>query len=227
VLKPWLKEAWCIPALSPDYVWHMEDVLDLYAEAENPRRPRVCLDECPYQLISETRQALPVQPGRPARYDYEYRREGTCNLFLVVQPHVGWRHVQVTDRRTKQDFAQCLKDLVDVYFPQAEVIRLVLDNLNMHTPAALYEAFEPAEARRIVRKLEFHYTPKHGSWLNMAEIELSVLANQCLDQRIADPDTLRTAIAAWEQRRNAQGATIHWRFTVPDARSKMDYPHPS
>ena len=146
----------------------MEDVLDLYAEPEDPKRPRVCFDECPYQLISETRQPLPGKPGRPQRYDYEYKREGTCNLFMFVQPHVGWRHVKVTDRRTKADFAQCMKDLVDLYFPDADLIRVTLDNLNTHTPAALYEAFEPAEARRIIRKLEFHHTPKHGSWLNMA-----------------------------------------------------------
>jgi transposase len=201
----------------------MEDVLDLYAEPEDPNRPRVC----PYQLISETRQALPVKPGRPARYDYEYQRAGTCNLFLFVQPHVGWRQVRVTDRRTKHDFAQCMKELVDVYFPQAKVIRLVLDNLNTHTPAALYEAFEPAEARRIVRKLEFHYTPKHGSWLNMAEIELSVLAGQCLDRRLAGRETLQREIAGWEERRNAEQATINWRFTAPDARIKMNHLYPS
>jgi hypothetical protein len=140
----------------------MEDVLDLYAEPEDPQRPRVCFDECPYQLISETRQPLPSKPGRPQRYDYEYKREGTCNLFMFVQPHVGWRHVKVTDRRTKADFAQCMKDLVDLHFPDADLIRVTLDNLNTHTPAALYEAFAPAEARRIIRKLEFHHTPKHG-----------------------------------------------------------------
>lgn len=205
----------------------MEDVLDLYAEAENPLRPRVCFDECPYQLLSETRRPVPVQPGRAARYDYEYRREGTCNLFVFVQPHVGWRHVKVTERRTKQDFAHCMKDLVDVHFPQAEVIRVVLDQLNTHTPAALYEAFEPDEARRIIRKLEFHHTPKHGSWLNMAEIELSVLSNQCLDRRLPDSETVRGAVNAWQARRNAEQAQIHWRFTAEAARAKLKRLYPS
>jgi DDE superfamily endonuclease len=186
----------------------MEDVLDLYAEPDDPTRPRVCFDECPYQLIREVRQPLPAQPGRPLRYDYEYRREGTCNLFMFVQPTVGWRQVKVTERRTKPDFAQCMKDLVDVHFPQADVIRVVLDNLNTHTPAALYEAFEPAEARRLIRKLEFHYTPKHGSWLNMAEIELSVLAGQCLDRRLPDSETVRSEVAAWETQRNAEQAKM-------------------
>ncbi len=205
----------------------MEDVLDLYAEAEDPKRPRVCFDECPYQLISEVRQPLPVQPGRPQCYDYEYKREGTCNLFMFVQPHVGWRHVKVTDRRTKVDFAQCMKDLVDVHFPNAEVIRVILDNLNTHTPAALYEAFEPAEARRIIRKLEFHHTPKHGSWLNMAEIEFSVLAGQCLDRRLPDIATVGSEIAAWEADRNAERATITWRFTTDKARAKLSRLYPS
>lgn len=205
----------------------MEDVLDLYAEPEDPQRPRICFDECPYQLISEVQQALPAKPGQPVRYDYEYKREGTCNLFMFVRPHTGWRHVKVTDRRTKQDFAQCLKDLVDVHFPEAEVIRIILDNLSIHTPAALYEAFEPTEARRIVRKLEFHYTPKHGSWLNMAEIELSVLDSQCLDRRLPDREMLRCEIAAWEARRNHDQATIHWRFTAHDARCKLKRIYPS
>jgi hypothetical protein len=205
----------------------MEEVLDLYAEAEDPLRPRVCFDECPYQLLSETRRPLPVRPGRAARYDYEYRREGTCNLCVFVQPHRGWRHVKVTERRTKQDFAQCMKDLVDVHFPQAKVIRVVLDQLNTHTPAALYEAFEPAEARRIIRKLEFHHTPKHGSWLNMAEIELSGLSNQCLDRRLPDIETVACEVNAWQTRRNAAQAQIHWRFTAEDARAKLKRLYPS
>jgi hypothetical protein len=205
----------------------MEDVLDLYLEAEDPLRPRVCFDECPYQLISEVRQPLPVEPGQPLRYDYAYKREGTCNLFMFVQPHGGWRYVKVTERRTKQDFAQCMKDLVDVHFPGAEVIQVVLDHLNTHTPAALYETFEPAEARRIVRKLEFHHTPKHGSWLNMAEIELSVLSNQCLDRRLPDRATVQREVTAWQARRNAERATIHWRFTAEDARAKLKRLYPS
>jgi hypothetical protein len=205
----------------------MEEVLDLYAEPEDPRRPRVCFDERPYQLISEVRHPLPGKPGQPERYDYEYKREGTCNLFLFVRPHTGWRHVKVTKRRTTQDFAQCMKDLVDIHFPDAEVIRVVLDNLNTHTPAALYQVFEPAEARRIVRKLEFHYTPKHGSWLNMAEIELSVLSRQCLDRRLPDTDTLSREIVAWEAQRNVDQVTIHWRFTAQDARIKLQRLYPS
>jgi hypothetical protein len=205
----------------------MEDVLDLYAEPEDPLRPRVCFDECPYQLLSEVRRPLPVQPGRAVRYDYEYQREGTCNLFIFVQPHTGWRQVKVTDRRTKQDFAQCMKDLVDVHFPEAEVIRVVLDQLNTHTPAALYGTFEPAEARRIIRKLEFHHTPKHGSWLNMAEIELSVLSTQCLDRRLPDSEVVRYEVSAWQARRNAERATIHWHFTAEDARAKLKRLYPS
>jgi len=222
-----LKKEWCIPTVDSQYVWHMEDVLDLYAEPDDPKRPRVCFDECPYQLISETRQPLPAKPGRPQRYDYEYQREGTCNLFMFVQPHVGWRHVEVTDRRTKVDFAQCMKDLVDLHFPDAQLIRVVLDNLNTHTPAALYEAFEPAEARRIIRKLEFHYTPKHGSWLNMAEIEFSVLAGQCLNRRLPDSATVRTEVAAWEVARNIEQTTINWRFTTDKARIKLERLYPS
>ena len=205
----------------------MEDVLDLYAEPEDPKRPRVCFDECPYQMISETRQPLPGEPGRPQRYDYEYKREGSCNLFMFVQPHVGWRHVKVTDRRTKADFAQCMKDLVDLHFPDADLIRVTLDNLNTHTPAALYEAFAPAEARRIIRKLEFHHTPKHGSWLNMAEIEFSVLAGQCLDRRLPDSTTVNAEVGAWETERNAERATINWRFTTDKARSKLEQLYPS
>jgi len=205
----------------------MEDVLDLYAEPEDPERPRVCFDECPYQIISEVRTSLPMQPGHPERYDYEYKRQGTCNLFLFVQPHVGWRHVKVTARRTTLDFAHCMRDLVDIHFPGARVIRVVLDHLNTHTPAALYEAFEPAEARRIVRKLEFHYTPKHGSWLNMAEIELSVLSDQCLDRRLPDQQTVVQEVAAWETRRNAERATIDWRFGTQEARTKLKRLYPS
>jgi len=164
---------------------------------------------------------VPAKPGQPARYDYEYRREGTCNLFLFVQPHGGWRHVQVTAQRTTQDFAYCMKELVDVHFPQVGVVRVVLDNLNTHTPAALYEAFPPEEARRIVRRLEFHHTPKHGSWLNMAEIELAVLSDQCLDRRLPDRETVQREIAAWEAERNDLRATIKWQFTTTDARNKL------
>lgn len=205
----------------------MEDVLDLYAEPYDEQRPRVCFDECPYQMISEVRLPIPVRSGQVERHDYEYRREGTCNLFMFAQPERGWRHVEVTDRRTMLDFAQCMKNLVDVYFPGAQMIRVVLDNLNTHTPAALYEAFDAATARRLIRKLEFHHTPKHGSWLDMAEIEFAVLANQCLDRRLGHVQTVKAEVAAWEEKRNAAQTTINWRFTVQDARQKLDYLYPS
>ena len=205
----------------------MEDLLDLYAEAFDPLRPVVCFDELPYQLVGETCLPLPLLPGKPIRYDYEYRRNGTCNLFMFFQPLAGWRHVDVTEQRTGRDFAYRMKDLVDVHFPEAEVIRVVLDNLNTHSPAALYEVFEPQEARRIVRKLEFHYTPKHGSWLNMAEIEISVLDRQCLDRRLAKVSIVRSEVAAWEALRNDQCATVDWRFTTTKARSKLEFLYPS
>ncbi len=205
----------------------MEDVLDLYEEAHNPKRPVVCLDESPYQLVSEKRAPIPVAEGIPARYDYEYKREGTCNLFMFFQPLAGWRHVKVTERRTGVDFAQCLKDLVDVHYPDAEVIRLVTDQLNTHRPAVLYATFEPDEARRIARKLEWHYTPKHGSWLDMAEVELAVLTRQCLDRRIPDRATVEHVVGIWEERRNEARATVDWQFTTDKARDKLDRLYPS
>ena len=205
----------------------MEDVLDLYAESDDPCYPQVCFDESPVQLTSATRRPLPARPGQPECYDCEYKREGTANLFLFVQPLRGWRQVNVTQQRTKQDFAQQMRLLVDGYFPAAERIRLVVDNLNTHTPAALYETFAPAEARRITRKLEFHYTPKHGSWLNMAECELAVLAGQCLDRRISTIDTLREEIAAWQGPRNQCQTKIHWQFGTEVARVKLKRLYPS
>ena len=207
----------------------MEDVLDLYAEPYDPKRPKVNFDETSKQLIKETRAPLPIAPGQPQRYDSEYDRNGTRNLFLFVEPQAGWRHVVVTEQRTMIDFAQQMKWLVDERYPLAEKIRVVLDNLNTHRPASLYEAFPPAEARRLLTKLEFHHTPKHGSWLNMAEIEFSVLQRQCLDRRIPEAATLTRTIAAWETRRNAEQATIDWRFSVTDARKKLHrlYPSPS
>jgi DDE superfamily endonuclease len=204
----------------------MEDILDLYAEPYDPQYPWVCFDESPYQLVSEVRQPLSVTPGQPARYDYEYRREGTCNLFMVFEPLQGWRHVKVTDRRTTQDFAHCMKDLVDSHFPKAALISVVLDNLNTHTPAALYATFPPAEACRLLRKLDFHYTPKHGSWLNMAEIEFAVVSTQCLNRRLGDQETVSRAVAAWETRRNAAKATVDWRFTTTKARRKLKHIYP-
>jgi transposase len=199
----------------------MEDVLDLYALPYDPAYPQVCFDERPVQLLSEVREPLPAKPGYKRRFDYEYQREGSCNLFMMFQPLKGWRHVKVTDRRTKLDFAQCMKQLVDLHFPEATCIRVVLDNLNTHTFGALYEAFEPAEARRIARKLDFHFTPKHGSWLNMVEIELSVLSRQCLRQRIPDRSTLQAQVSAWTDQRHARQVTVDWRFSVPDARTKL------
>ena len=205
----------------------MEDVLDLNAEPYDPERPKVNFDETNKQLIKETRTPWPPQAGEVAKYDYEYERNGTANLFMFVEPQAGWRHVAVTERRTKVDFAHQMRWLVDERYPAAKVIRITMDNLNTHQPSSLYEAFAPEEARRIFKKLEFHYTPKHASWLNMAEIELSVLQGQCLDRRIPDQETLVKEIAAWEKKRNEQQATIDWRFSVENAREKMKRLYPS
>lgn len=222
-----MRQKWCIPTIiGAEFVWRMEDILDLYAEPYDPHYPVVCFDEVPYQLISEKQKSLPLQPGKPQRYDYEYCREGTCNLFLFLQPLAGWRHIKITSQRTKQDFAYCMQDLVDVHLPAAEKIRVVLDNLNIHTPAALYETFAPEQARRLVRKLEFHYTPKHSSWLNMAEVEISVLYQQCLDRRLGQLELLQREVAAWQNQRNARKATIDWRFTVTKARDKLKRLYP-
>ena len=205
----------------------MEDLLDLYAEPLDPARPVVGFDESSKQLVAETRVPIPLKPGHPERFDTEYERNGTANLFLFVQPRGGWRHVAVTERRTKDDFAHQMQALVDRHFPDATVIRIVMDNLNTHTPAALYATFPAPEARRILRKLEFHYTPVHDSWLNMAELEFSMLSRQCLGRRIPDRDTLTTEIVAWETARNEQRATITWQFTVDDARRKLHRLYPS
>jgi hypothetical protein len=210
-----------------EFVWRMEDVLDLYAEAFDPARPVLCFDECPVQLIGETRTPVPAAPGRRRRVDYEYRRNGTANLFMLVHPRGGWRQVTVTERRTKRDFAEQMRRLVDEEFPGATRIRVVLDNLNTHGPAALYEAFPAAEARRITRKLEFHYTPLHGSWLNMAELELASLARQCLGRRLPDVATLAAEVRAWQAPRNAQRVPITWRFTIDDARRKLHRLYPA
>ena len=204
----------------------MEDLLDLYAQPYDPRYPVICFDEVPYQLISEKQNPLPIQSGKPQRYDYEYQRQGTCNLFMFLQPLRGWCHVKVTARRTKQDFAYCMQDLIDVHFSNAEKIKVVLDNLNTHTPAAFYETFPPEQARALVRKIEFHHTPKHSSWLNMAEVEISVLYEQCLDRRLGQLDLLQNEIAAWQAERNTRQATIDWRFTVTNARDKLKRLYP-
>jgi len=205
----------------------MEDVLEVYQRPADPKRPQLCLDEASKQLLKETREPLPLVSGSPRRQDYEYERNGTSNLFMLFDPLLGRRRVKVTARRTKVDLAEMLREIVDVDYPDAESVVLVMDNLNTHTLGALYEAFEPQEALRIARRLEIHYTPKHGSWLNMAEIELSVLARQCLRQRIPDEATLATEVAAWEQRRNAAGARTEWRFTTADARIKLKHLYPS
>jgi transposase len=208
-------------------VWRMEDVLELYKEPYDPKQPVVCFDELPRQLVAETRTPLPTKPGHPARYDYDYERRGTVNVFAFFEPKRGWRHLDVTDRRTAVDFALAMQRLVDEHYPEAEKVRVVLDNLNTHTPAALYRAFEPEEARRMLRRLEFHYTPKHASWLNQVEIEWSVLSRQCLERRIPDAETLAREIGAWEQERNEGGATVTWRFTASDAREKLAYLYPA
>ena len=204
----------------------MEEVLGVYTRPLDPRRPQVCFDESSKQLTTEVAAPLPPAPGRPARYDTEYERNGVCALLLAFAPLHNWRHVAGKDRRTAIAVAPFLRDLVDVHFPQAERITLVLDNLNTHTPAALYAAFPPAEARRIADRLEWRYTPKHGSWLNMAEIEFSVLSRQCLARRIADQATLAAEVAAWEAARNASGATVQWRMTTADARIKLKHLYP-
>jgi len=217
---------WCIPAASAKYVAAMEHILDLYEQCYHPRRPLICFDETSKQLIQETRHSIPAKPGRPARVDYEYKRNGTRNLFLFFEPLTGQRHVAVTERRTKHDFAHQMRWLVDVAYPDVDGIDVVLDNLNTHTYGALYETFEPAEARRLARKLYFHYTPEHGSWLNMAEIEFSVFLRK-LGPRVPDADTLKRKIHAIEQARNASVSTVDWQFTTPDARIRLNHLYPS
>src|SRR6266571_2815761 len=226
-LKPWQKKMWCIPKVDTEFVARMEDVLDLYAETPDEKRPVVCFDETPRQLIGEARVPVAAKPGKPARVDYEYVRNGTANVFMFLDAHRKWRHAKVTDRRANSDFAICMRDLADDHYPDAERIRVVLDNLSTHTPAALYETFAPEEARRILRRLEFHYTPKHASWLNMVEIEIGVMVGQCLDRRIPDKATLVSEVAHWEQRRNAEKATIKWLFTVERARTKLARSYPA
>jgi len=217
---------WCIPAASAEFVAAMEHILDVYQQPYNPKRPKVCFDETSKQLIEETRTPLPARPGQVTRYDYEYRRKGTRNLFLFFEPLVGQRHIEVTQRRTKQDFAHQMRWLVDVAYPDAECVEVVLDNLNTHKPASLYEAFPPAEANRILKRLAFHYTPKHGSWLNMAEIEFSVILRQ-LGARVPDEQTLKRKAKAIEDSRNHAHSTVDWQFTSEDARVRLARLYPS
>jgi hypothetical protein len=205
----------------------MEDVLEVYQRPHDADYPLVCVDETSKQLISETRVPVKAKPGRPARQDYEYKRNGTANIFMMFAPLEGWRHVDVTDRHTAVDYAHILKDLSDRHFPKAKKITLMQDNLNTHKPASLYEAFPPAEARRLVERFEWHYTPKHGSWLNMAESELSVLSGQCLDQRIPDKQILTEEVAAWQRSRNKKHTKADWHFTTADARVKMKRLYPA
>ena len=205
----------------------MEDVLDVYTRPYDPRYPQVCMDETSKQLLRDVQPPLPMEPAQPKRQDYEYERGGVVNLFMFLEPLEGRRWVDVTERRTKVDWAHQIKELVDERYPEAERIVLVMDNLNTHTPASLYEAFEPKEARRLAQKLEIHYTPKHGSWLNMAEIELSVLSRQCLDRRVPDFESLQGEVASWQERRDAKGGKIDWRFSAEDARLKLKRLYPS
>jgi hypothetical protein len=205
----------------------MEDVLAVYTRPRDPDYPLVCVDETSKQLMAETREPIPMKAGRPTRFDYEYERNGTANLFMMFAPLEGWRHVKVTDRRAAVDYAHVLKDLADTHFPDANTIVLVQDNLSTHTKASLYEAFPAAEARRLVERFEWHYTPKHGSWLDLAESELGVLSSQCLDRRIPDKQTLIEEIAAWECDRNAHHTKANWHFTTSKARVKLKHLYPS
>lgn len=205
----------------------MEEVLDVYQQPYNKKEPLVCFDESSKQLIEEIREPLPMEPGKPQRYDSEYKRNGTANLFMFFEPLGNWRHIEVTDRRTMIDFAHCMQLLVDDFYPDTDLIHVVMDNLNTHKLASLYEAFPAEEAHRIARKLQFHYTPKHGSWLNMAEIELSILSRQCLSQRIEKKSILSQEIQVWQSNRNNANATINWRFTTKDARIKLKHLYPS
>jgi transposase len=221
-LKPHLKEQWCIPPeADAAFVCAMEDVLEVYHRPLDPKRPLVCLDEASKQLIGEVEQPLPAEPGQPQRFDYEYTRNGTANLFMISEPLLGWRAVQVTERRTAKDFAEVVRWLVEDVHADAEKVVLVLDNLNTHQAASLYEAFPPEQARRIIDRLEIHHTPKHGSWLNMAEIELSVLSGQCLDRRIDNGEELRREVSAWEDERNERQVVVNWQFTTAEARIKL------
>ena len=213
--------------MSGEFVARMEDVLDLYHEDYDPDHPVVCFDETSRQLVADKRPAIGAKPGRVERYDYEYKRNGTRNLFMFCEPKAGWRHVEVTEQRTAVDFAHQMRWLVDEAYPHTETIRLVLDNLNTHKLGSLYDAFEPADARRIAKRLELHYTPVHGSWLNMAEIELSVFSNQCLNRRISDEVVLKREVSALEHERNQAAAVIDWRFSTQNARTKLQHIYPS
>lgn len=215
------------PQANAEFVWHMEDVIATYQLPYDPQYPVVCFDEACKQLFGEVRPPQAAEPGRPARQDYEYERKGVCHQLVLCEPLTGWRHVRVTERRTRKDYAECLRELVDVRYPDAQKIRLVQDNLNTHDGASLYEAFTPEEARRILDKLEFHYTPKHGSWLNLAESEISIMNRQCLDRRLESVAEVAQQVDPWEEARNSQKIRVHWTFTVAAARRKLKKLYPS
>jgi hypothetical protein len=227
-IKPWLKQQWVIPPqANAAFVANMEDVLEVYARPYDPQRPVVCVDEAGKQLIGDLRPPLPVRPGKPARHDSEYQRNGVANLFMAFEPLAGQRHVEVTDRKTSIDFARMLRMLSDECYPNVKQLVLVCDNFSTHTPAALYEAFTPEEARRLACRFEWHYTPKHGSWLDVAEMELSVLSRQCLDRRIPDMPTLKQEVKSWELARNAATVKVAWQFTTANARIKLRSLYPT
>lgn len=222
-----MKEEYCIPPqANAAFVCNMEDVLEVYTRPDDPQYPLVCMDETNKQLLADVRDPLPAEAGQPQRVDYEYKREGVADLFMFFEPLTGKRFVKVTDQRTRKDWAQAMKELADYQYPQAKKIVVVMDNLNTHSPASFYETFEPQEARRLVERFEFHYTPKHGSWLNMAEIELGVLIRQCLSRRIPDKSTLEKEVRAWQKDRNAKVVKVDWRFTTADARIKLKHLYP-
>ncbi len=227
-IQPWIVQSWCVPPkANAEYVWRMEDVIQTYLLPYAPAYPVVCFDEASKQLFGEARPAEPVSPGRPARQDYEYERKGVCCQLMLCEPLRGWRHVVVTARRTRRDYAACIKELVDMHYPRAVQVRLVQDNLNTHDGASLYEAFTPAEARRILDKIDWHYTPKHGSWVNMAETEIRIMNQQCLNRRLDTADRIAAEVAALETERNARKACIHWTFTLAAARQKLHKLYPS
>ena len=227
-LKPWIKKQWCIPTQADaEFVYHMEDVLEVYTRPYDPARPQLCMDEINTPLLADTREPLPMSQGKPVREDYEYERQGVCNIFLACEPLAGKRYTMIAAQRTKQEWAQFIRRLSDDYYPAAEKIVLVMDNLNTHTLAALYEVFPVAEARRLCQRFEVHYTPKHASWLNMAEIELSALDRQCLTQRLASLELAEDQVAAWTARRNRAEVAINWRFTAEDASIKLKHLYPS
>ncbi len=220
-LKPWQKKMWCVGEMNAEYISRMEHVLDLYSQPANPDEPLINFDEAMKQLVADIKPTTPAKPSQPPRQDYEYKRVAVANLFLFYDCHRGWRKVKATESKKAVDFAQCMKDLVDIHYPDAKKIHVVMDNFGTHTEAALYKAFEPSEARRLLKQLEFHYTPKHASWLNKVEIEIGVMNRQCLNQRVPTWEKLNSELAAWERRRNQEGASIKWRFDIEAAREKF------